>query len=333
MTQMENNISKNTAHDNGTDTIKNPPFSSFFFALSFLTRFSCPAVQPDEKIWRKSVFYFPLIGMILGITAGAFPVLASWYLEGLQGLVLFFSVVYVGLLELQTRFLHLDGFCDCFDGFYAMADSPEKRLSIMKDPHIGSAALGGAILLISAKVLAVYLLFMRLAIFEEYALLAISLILIPATARYAMVCAAAIGKYPREQGTGKPLIGRIPFAGGILLPGIILGFLIFTGFGIVGTFRSLFPLSGGWQAFTSGFSGIGYILQKNPAHWFIIIGNGGLALFLFALTCYFPVSFWHKKSMKKIGGTTGDVLGAVCETSELLAMVAVLTVADRLTFI
>ncbi len=330
---MQNRITENFNSGKDGQMKKNPPLASFFFALSFLTRFSCPMVHPAEKIWHNAVFYFPLIGMILGFTAGFFPMLAAWYLEGLQGVVLFFSIVYVGLLELQSRFLHLDGFCDCCDGFYAMTDSVEKRLAIMKDPHVGSAAVGSAILLISAKVLAVYLLFMRLAIFEEYLLLGLCLIVIPAPARYAMVWAAYGSKYPRENGTGKALIGQISFIKGILLPGMILSSLIFGGFGLLATFRSLFPLIGSGENYLDGFRQIAHLLQKSPSYWQLVFSNGGLVWLLVLLGTYFSVVFWKNKAKNKIGGVTGDVLGAVCETCELMMMIAMLIVADRLTFI
>ena len=53
-------------------------------------------------------------------------------------------------LTFATRFLHLDGFMDCMDGFWGGHNS-ERRLEIMKDPHVGAFGTVGVIVLLLIK--------------------------------------------------------------------------------------------------------------------------------------------------------------------------------------
>ena len=49
-----------------------------------------------------------------------------------------------------TGGLHLDGLADCCDGLFASV-SPERRLEIMKDPHVGAFGVIGLILILFLK--------------------------------------------------------------------------------------------------------------------------------------------------------------------------------------
>ncbi len=321
---------ENTCNPNPEVHRKNPPGAAFFFALSFLSRIRCPMVIPDQGVWRRSFYCYPLVGMILGFLGAVIPVLVMKLAGEFQGLILFFAVFYVGMLEWLTRFLHLDGFCDCCDAFCCMAADAEKRLAVMKDSHIGAAAAGGTALLIAAKTLAVYLLFMRLALFGDYLILILILVFTPALARYSMICCAVKSVYPRKNGTAKYVVGNIP-AGACWILGLILAAAVFILFGILGTFRQFIPVLNGWNAFATGVETVSRILQAQPELWKEVCRYGVFSFLMTLIGCFAPVVYWQRKANAKIGGITGDVLGAVCETAELTLLVTFLAVADRLT--
>ncbi|HVP77243.1 MAG TPA: adenosylcobinamide-GDP ribazoletransferase [Thermodesulfobacteriota bacterium] len=120
----------------------------FFQALSFLTilpvsRFSLP----EEKGLARSMAYFPLAGLLLGLLLAMAYFLLSFLFS--KSLVLWLTL---GWLALLTRGLHLDGFADTVDGF-AAGGSKEKILEVMRDSRIGAFGVVGLILLIGAKYL------------------------------------------------------------------------------------------------------------------------------------------------------------------------------------
>ncbi len=157
---------------------------SFLLALQFLTvipvRIS-REITPRQM--GRAMAWFPVIGLMLG----AILVLADWALRALfppllsAGLLL---VVWVSL----TGALHLDGLLDCCDGLLATT-SPEKRLEILRDTHLGTYAVVGAVCLLLLKFAALSAL--------PVAQRAGSLLVIPALTRAAMVYAARAYPYAR----------------------------------------------------------------------------------------------------------------------------------------
>ena len=93
---------------------------------------------------RASVWY-PFVGLVVGAITwlawtGASLVLPAW----VAGVVTL--VVWVVL----TGGLHLDGLADCCDGLLA-STSVERRLEIMKDPHVGAFGVIGLVLVLMLK--------------------------------------------------------------------------------------------------------------------------------------------------------------------------------------
>lgn len=93
---------------------------------------------------RASVWY-PFVGVVVGAITwlawkGAMTLFPAWA----AGIVTL--VVWVVL----TGGLHLDGLADCCDGLLA-STSVERRLEIMKDPHVGAFGVIGLVLLLMLK--------------------------------------------------------------------------------------------------------------------------------------------------------------------------------------
>jgi adenosylcobinamide-GDP ribazoletransferase len=105
-------------------------------AFSLLTTLpiSAPAYwRPGDS--GRAAGWYPLVGLVIGLLVAAVHRLAGLFLPPLVTGALAL-LVWVAL----TGGLHLDGLADCADGLL-YPDVPEKRLEIMKDPHLG--AFGG----------------------------------------------------------------------------------------------------------------------------------------------------------------------------------------------
>lgn len=257
------------------------PFHGLSLAFGFLSRL--PAAKgidwSDRRVWGWSFAFYPLCGVALGLVASA-PAIIMWKLPAAESLMLLSVFYYLAVIEWATRFLHFDGFCDCCDAFSAMTASRERRLEIMKDPHVGSSAVGAAGLLLLGKALTLYLLMYKgIVILDNFPKTIAMLVSIPAAARLAMLCLAAIGRYPREKGTAAMVVGQVPF------PALLLG---------VATVLP-FPFLIGLRASALPF-----------------------------LLCAFAMMYWKIKADAKIGGVTGDVLGACVESCELAAAIGLL---------
>jgi adenosylcobinamide-GDP ribazoletransferase len=118
-------------------------------ALQFLTRIPIPLKHdtPPEG-WARSMAWFPAVGLLLGLllVGGAWLFGHLWPADVVLVLTL---VLWVAL----TGALHLDGAVDSCDALVA-AVPPHRRLEILKDVHIGTYGLIGAILLLLVKWLA-----------------------------------------------------------------------------------------------------------------------------------------------------------------------------------
>jgi adenosylcobinamide-GDP ribazoletransferase len=118
-------------------------FSLFLVAVQFLTRLPMPPARGFEPSWlSRSARYFPVIGALIGLIGAG-----VWGLSSLC----FPPSVAVGLSMsatlLLTGALHEDGFADACDGFGG-GTSRESILAIMKDSRVGAyGAIGIAMML------------------------------------------------------------------------------------------------------------------------------------------------------------------------------------------
>ena len=165
---------------------------NFLQALSFLT--ILPVGHPslsEEKELARSMVFFPLVGLIIGLILTLGYYLFSLLFSG--PLSLWLSI---GLLAFLTRGLHLDGFADTMDGL-GSGGPREKILEVMRDSRIGAFGVISLILLIGAKYFALDQI-PRTSI--PYAL-----ILMAVTGRNAMVLVCYRSPYARPgEGLAKP---------------------------------------------------------------------------------------------------------------------------------
>lgn len=122
--------------------------TSLRLAWSFLTAFPGPrqgAAEPRD--FALSQAWYPLVGAVLGL---------SWWtvFQGaafLHASPLLRAVAILAAMLLSTGFLHLDGLLDCGDALL-LPKSPEDRLRILKDVHLGAFAFGTGALWMFAMV-------------------------------------------------------------------------------------------------------------------------------------------------------------------------------------
>lgn len=128
----------------------------------------------------KHIYFFPLIGALVGFLAGGL----SWLgLHVFPPLVV--GMLALGFIILLSGFHHTDGLLDFGDGVMAMG-GPKKKIKVMHDQKVGTGgvALGLMVYLITAFCIA------------ELGLLYIlpALIIAETSAKFSMVVAAVVGK-------------------------------------------------------------------------------------------------------------------------------------------
>lgn len=150
----------------------------FLVAVHFLTTLPVPLKRDlPEDAWGRSMAYFPLVGLLLGVLlwAGSRVFGLLWPAGVAAALVLAEWVILTGAL-------HLDGLIDCCDGLLA-AKSPNERLQILRDVHAGSFGVVGAALLLIVK----YAALSALLGSRPAGAVAVALLLAPTFSRWAMV--------------------------------------------------------------------------------------------------------------------------------------------------
>lgn len=223
-------------------------------------------ISSEEELVR-SVIYFPIMGLLIG---ALLVFLAQLFLPVLAIGVL--AACLIILLIVITGGLHLDGWADLWDGL-AAGGSRERILSVMKDSRIGAFGVMGLVTVLLLK----YSLFVEIMAKGWLQ----SFLIMGLLSRWVMVLGATLGPYAREDGTGRPFIGRV-----------------------------------GWRrCLTTALITLvlsGWIME-------------GLGLFMFLIVGFLTVLF-TLFLRKKIGGLTGDALGALNEMTEVMVLLIILMV-------
>lgn len=116
--------------------------------IAFGLMTTLPLRPPDD--WstgdsgRASVWY-PFVGLVIGALTWL-----AWQASMFAFPPLVAGIVTLVVWVVLTGGLHLDGLADCCDGLLASV-SVERRLEIMKDPHMGAFGVIGLILVLLLK--------------------------------------------------------------------------------------------------------------------------------------------------------------------------------------
>lgn len=139
---------------------------------------------------------YPAVGLVIG---GIVAPSALWFER--TGASLGAALV-LALWVAVSGGLHLEGLADSADAWAGGADSRERGLAIMKDPHVGSFAVIALFMLLLVK----YAALCELLAAREY----LPLLLAPALGRAAVPALLLSTPYARDQGLGRPLIDHLP---------------------------------------------------------------------------------------------------------------------------
>jgi adenosylcobinamide-GDP ribazoletransferase len=233
----------------------------FLAAVQFLTVFPLPvSLKTDERDLEKSIYYFPIVGLLLGILAAALDYGLGFLLPKLAG-----SVLVVIALLLMNGGLHLDGLADTADAFFS-SRSRERMLEIMKDSRTGPMGVTAIVCVLVLKI--------ALLASITGAIRWQVIIIIPLAGRCALLIMLSLLPYARPEG------------------GLCSVFL-----------RKHSPVQVVWVLIF--LLGAGYFM----ARWL------GLAAGLSAVAMTLLISNY---TYRKIGGLTGDTLGATCEIAEIM---------------
>ncbi|MBI2323235.1 MAG: adenosylcobinamide-GDP ribazoletransferase [Chloroflexi bacterium] len=221
---------------------------------------------------------------LVGLLLGILLALAAGAAGALLPPLLVAPVVVVAGAVL-TGGLHLDGLADSADGLLSPGRTPAERRAILKDSAVGTFGVVALVAVLLLKTLAVAS--MPVAA-HGWAFVAAA-----TYARWAMLGTLALFPAPHA-GLGQT------FRAGVGAPQLVGGSLA----------TLAIALALGWWAgeppLTRAFVGAGALLAFGL--WALAAAVGGLLGLL---------------ALRRLGGATGDVHGAVCECSEALGLVAV----------
>jgi len=238
---------------------------NFFLALQFLTIIPVKIRRIDERGISKSVIYFPLVGLLLGlILTGANNFLCFLNFEHL-----FINIILIVFLIFLTGGMHLDGLADTFDAFLSRKNK-EEMLRIMRDSSIGVMGVLGLISIILLKI--AFLSSISVSMKTN------ALLLMCILSRWALVLSMLLFSYAREKGKAKTLI----------------------------------------QGTDSRVFGLSTIVTLVC----VIIFGGMQGLLIMAIVAMIAYVF-GKFASSKIGGITGDTLGATNELIETITLFAI----------
>ena len=249
---------------------------SFLAALTLLTILPIRSREPfSQEEVERSRYWYPAVGLLLGILLGAWTALV-----GRIGAPLLAAFLILAGWIIVTGALHVDGFCDLWDGLFG-GQTSEERLRIMKDPHIGTFGLVSVLLLLLGKWV---LLDETLTRCGENGPWAVGAAV--GVARCLALVMAGAGPYPRPKGTGKVVIeATTPWQAGVAA-------LV----GCIGSVAALFR------------AGMLAALAPFFASLIVVLALARLCL-------------------RRLGGISGDCVGAAIEMSELAFLLAVVLVS------
>lgn len=108
-------------------------WSGLLVAFSMYSAVPVPQVQWEKRTMRWALGFLPLVGVLIGALEWLwFAFCTHFAADGL-----FYAVIAALLTLFVSGGIHLDGLCDTCDALCSYGDR-EKRLAILKDPHVGA---------------------------------------------------------------------------------------------------------------------------------------------------------------------------------------------------
>ena len=112
---------------------------SMLMAFSLYSRIPVPQTKWSEESMRWCICFLPLVGAVIGAAQWAAYSVLAYFSFGR----VFRAAVLTVLPILLSGGIHMDGYMDTCDAIHSYG-TREKRLEILKDPHVGAFAVIGA---------------------------------------------------------------------------------------------------------------------------------------------------------------------------------------------
>lgn len=161
-------------------------------AIGFLTRIPVPLhVFDDADAKSRSLAWYPLVGLLIGIILAALAWLLREQSSLLSGIVLLVAWVVL------TGAMHLDGLADSSDAWVGGLGDRERTLRIMKDPRCGPVGVVALVLVLMLK---------GAALASLPPAQWVGLLLVPMLARAVLTAAFVSTRYVRAEGLGSALV-------------------------------------------------------------------------------------------------------------------------------
>lgn len=160
-----------------------------YTAFLFLTRIPLPQIPFDEQKIPRTVTFFPVVGLCIGIVLwGLYKLLSPYFtIQVTMALILMIYMIITGGM-------HTDGFADTMDGFFCGGDR-QKKMDVMKDSRVGAFGAIGIVMLLILKWSLLYSL-------NPYYVKQ-SLFVFPMISRWLMTISIIYFPYIRPTGLGK----------------------------------------------------------------------------------------------------------------------------------
>ncbi|WP_239094517.1 adenosylcobinamide-GDP ribazoletransferase [Planotetraspora silvatica] len=293
--------------------------SAWRFTLGMLTVFPVRFGTVDRAVAGRGMTLAPFAGMSLGLVAAG-VLLVVQYLSGSAPLA---AALAVGTLAWLTRGLHLDGLADLADGLGSRASS-QRALDIMKQSDIGPF---GVVTLIFTLLVQIVSIARVQATAPHPAPLygALALVVACTTGRLAATWACREGVPPaRPDGLGALVAGAVrrgqaittTAASAAVLALAALSIHLWTGPAHYWT-GSACPAVPGLRAAGEASVAVG------PARLCEAIGVPGSVLLVLVLSLTAGLgaaALLRRRAVRRLGGITGDVLGALVETATTVSL-------------
>lgn len=109
---------------------------SFVIACAMYSRIPMPRMEWTGRRMRYALCFFPFVGVVIAAVMSG----CTWLFQELAVNRLSFSCAGVIIPLVITGGIHLDGYLDVMDARSSL-QSRERKLEILKDPHIGAFAV------------------------------------------------------------------------------------------------------------------------------------------------------------------------------------------------
>jgi adenosylcobinamide-GDP ribazoletransferase len=241
----------------------------------------------DASVARGAMLAAPVVGLGLGLLAAAVAGAVRWIApDGRDpaAVDLLAAVLAVAALAWSTRALHLDGLADLADGLGVKGAEPEvceRRLAVMREPGVGAFGVVTVGLVLGLQVAA-------LTVALLGGLGSVVLVSAVVTGRLALTWACVRGvPSARPDGLGATVAGQVPRLAAVLVTLVVLGVAV----------------AGATVLDDDGSLRSGLLLAASML--------GGLLAG--ALTT--------RHAVRRLGGITGDTLGAATELTATATLV------------